>query len=129
LEKRPQEIHGLLVDMVTELEKKGHAGSYLQGIVKGVKSWLAFNDVSLGERKITFTDPDDTPTLREEEAPEPDEFRRTLEHGSTRTRTATALCGFCGFRPGVVGNHKGTDGLETRDLPEIQIDRQARRQS
>ena len=125
LEKQPQEIHSLLVDTVTELEKKGCAGSYLQGIVKGVKSWLAFNDVSLGERKINFTDPDDTPTLREEKAPEPDEFRRALEHGCTRTRAAMALSGFCGFRPGVVGNHKGTDGLEIRDLPEIQIDREA----
>ena len=69
LEKQPQEIHSLLVDTLTELEKKGYAGSYLQGIVKGVKSWLSFNDVSLGERKINFTDPDDTPTLREEKAP------------------------------------------------------------
>ena len=38
LENQPQEIHSLLVDTVTELEKKGYAGSYLQGIVKGVKS-------------------------------------------------------------------------------------------
>ena len=124
LEKQPQEIHSLLVDTVTELEKKGCAGSYLQGIVKGVKSWLSFNDVSLGERKINFTDPDDTPTLREEKAPEPDELRKALEHGCTRTRAAMALCGFCGFRPGVVGNYRGTDGLEIRDLPEIQINRE-----
>ena len=44
LEKQPQMIHSLLVDTVTELEKKGYAGSYLQGIVKGVKSWLSFNN-------------------------------------------------------------------------------------
>ena len=124
LEKTSQEIHSLLVDTVTELEKKGYAGSYLQGIVKGVKSWLSFNNVSLGERKINFTDPDDTPTLREEKAPEPDELRKALEHASPRTRAAMALAAFCGFRPGVLGNHKGTDGLEIRDLPEIQIDRE-----
>jgi len=124
LEKTSQEIHSLLVDTVTELEKKGYAGSYLQGIVKGVKSWLSFNNVSLGERKINFRDPDDTPTLREEKAPEPDELRKALEHASPRTRAAMALGAFCGFRPGVLGNHKGTDGLEIRDLPEIQIDRE-----
>jgi len=124
LEKTSQEIHSLLVDTVTELEKKGYAGSYLQGIVKGVKSWLSFNNVGLGERKINFTDPDDTPTLREEKAPEPDELRKALEHASPRTRAAMALAAFCGFRPGVLGNHKGTDGLEIRDLPEIQIDRE-----
>jgi hypothetical protein len=122
LDKQPQEIHSLLVDTVTELEKEGYAGSYLQGIVKGVKSWLSFNNISLGERKINFTDPDDTPTLREEKAPEPDELRKAFEHASPRTRAAMALAAFCGFRPGVLGNHKGTDGLQIRDLPEIQID-------
>ena len=124
LHKDPQEIHSLLVDTVTELEKEGYAASYLQGIVKGVKSWLSFNNISLGERRINFTDPDDTPTLREEKAPEPDELRKALEHASPRTRAAMALAAFCGFRPGVLGNHKGTDGLEIRDLPEIQIDRE-----
>lgn len=39
LEKTSQEIHSLLVDTVTEFEKRGYAGSYLEGIVKGVKSW------------------------------------------------------------------------------------------
>jgi hypothetical protein len=124
LEKQPQEIHSLLVDTATELEKKGYAGSYLQGIVKGVKPWLPFHNVSLGERKINLTDPDDTPTLREEKAPEPDELRKALEHACMRTRAAMALSAFCGFRPGVLGSHKGTDGLEIRDLPEIQIDRE-----
>jgi hypothetical protein len=126
LEKTSQEIHSLLVDTVTEFEKRGYAGSYLEGIVKGVKSWLSFNDVSLGERKIYFTDRDDTPTLREEKAPEPDELRKAFEYASPRTRAAMALYAFCGFRPGVLANHNGTDGLEIRDLPEIQIDREAK---
>jgi hypothetical protein len=126
LHKEPQEIHSLLVDTVTELEKKGYASSYLQGIVKGVKSWLSFNNISLGERRINFTDPDDTPTLREEKAPEPDELRKALEHASTRTRAAMALCAFCGFRPGVLANPNGTDGLEIRDLPELRIDRETK---
>jgi len=125
LQKDPQEVHSLLVDTVTELEEKDYAGSYGKGFVKAVKSWLSFNNISLGERKINFTDPDDTPTLREEKAPEPDELRRALEHASPRTRAAMALSAFCGFRPGALNDHKGTDGLEIRDLPEIQIDREA----
>ena len=124
LEKEPREIHNLLVDTVTELEKRGYAGSYGQAIVKAVKSWLSFNNITLGERRINFTDPDDTPTLREEKAPEPSELRKALEHACARTRPAMALCAFCGFRPGALGNHYGTDGLEIRDLPEIQIDRE-----
>ena len=66
--------------------------------MKGVKSWLSFNDVSLGERKIYFTDRDDTPTLREEKAPEPDELRKAFEYASTRTRAAMALAAFCGWK-------------------------------
>jgi hypothetical protein len=124
LEKQPPDIHNLLVDTVTELERKGYAGSYGQSIVKAVKSWLSFNNISLGERKINFTDPGDTPTLREEKAPEQDELRKALEHACPRTRAAMALSAFCGFRPGVLGNHDGADGLEIRDLPEIQINRE-----
>jgi len=127
LEKEPREIHSLLVDTVTELESKGYAGSYGQAIVKAVKSWLSFNNITLGERRINFTDPDDTPTLREEKAPEPDELRKALEHACPRTRAAMALSAFCGFRPGALGNHDGTDGLEIRDLPEVQIDREAKK--
>jgi hypothetical protein len=127
LEKEPREIHSLLVDTVTELESKGYAGSYGQAIVKAVKSWLSFNNITLGERRINFTDPDDTPTLREEKAPEPDELRKALEHACPRTRAAMALSAFCGLRPGALGNHDGTDGLEIRDLPEVQIDREAKK--
>jgi len=122
LEKEPREIHNLLVDTVTELESKGYAGSYGQAVIKAVKSWLSFNDITLGERRINFTDADDTPTLREEKAPEPGELRKALEHACPRTRAAMALSAFCGLRPGALGNHDGSDGLEIRDLPEIQID-------
>jgi hypothetical protein len=64
-----------------------------------MKSWLSFNNITLGERRINFTDADDTPTLREEKAPEPDELRKALEHACPRTRAAMALSAFCGFRP------------------------------
>jgi hypothetical protein len=60
LGKRPREIHNLLVDTVTELERRGYAGSYGQAIVKAVKSWLSSNNITLGEIRINFTDPDDT---------------------------------------------------------------------
>jgi len=123
LSKQPQEIHENLIDTVTELDANGYAGSYGQAIVKAVKSWLSFNNITLGERKIKFTDPEDTPTLRQEKAPEPNELRKVFEHASTRTKAAMALCALCGLRPGALGNHNGTDGLQIRDFPEIKIDR------
>ena len=113
LEKEPQEIHSLLVDTVTELEKKGYAGSDLQGNREGCEILAVLQQRRLGREKDKIHRPDDTPTLREEKAPEPDELRKALEHASPRTRAAMALGAFCGFRPGVLGNHKGTDGLDT----------------
>jgi hypothetical protein len=49
LEKTSQEIHSLLVDTVTELEKKGYAGSYLQGIVKGASGYVLVEDREVGK--------------------------------------------------------------------------------
>jgi hypothetical protein len=85
LQKDPQEVHSLLVDTVTELEGKDYAGSYGKGFVKAVKSWLSFNNISLGERKINFTDPNDTaPVSRSTPAPWP--LSSLLRAHLTRTR-------------------------------------------
>src|SRR3712207_183204 len=40
-----EELHDLLLGMVTELEQAGRAGSYAQGIVTAIRSWLSFNGV------------------------------------------------------------------------------------
>jgi len=125
LSHEPKAIYNMLLDTVTELEElrsKNYAGSYGQGIVKAVRSWLTFNDIALGERKIRYTNPTDTPTLRDEKAPEPHLLRKAFEYADTRTKAAMGFMGFSGFRPEVLGNHDASDGLEVRDLPEIQID-------
>jgi len=124
LSHEPKVIYNMLLDTVTELEAKNYAGSYGQGIVKAVRSWLTFNDIALGERKIRYTNPTDTPTLRDEKAPEPHLLRKAFEYADTRTKAAMGFMGFSGFRPEVLGNHDASDGLEVRDLPEIRIDRE-----
>jgi hypothetical protein len=85
MSKQPHEIH-------ENLDASGYAGSQGQSIAKAVKSWLSFNNITLRERKIKFTDPEDTPTLRQEKAPEPNELRKAFEHASTRTRAAIQGC-------------------------------------
>lgn len=46
-----KQAYDLLLDVVTELEKAKLAGSYIESILKSVKSWLSFNGVEV-RRKI-----------------------------------------------------------------------------
>ena len=38
-----KELENLLLDLVSELGEQGKAGSYIETIIKAVKSWLSFN--------------------------------------------------------------------------------------
>jgi len=65
----------LLMDMVSDLEKNGYAGSYISSNMKALKSWLAHNDIEV-KTKIKIQGAEDTPSLREERTPTQDELRR-----------------------------------------------------
>ena len=54
------EIYNLLLDYVSDLEKAGRAGSYIESALKAVKSWLAHNDLEV-KRKIKIRGVRDTP--------------------------------------------------------------------
>jgi len=124
---KPSNVYNCLADMVTGMEEEGYAGSYIQSIVKAVRSWLDFNNIHLGRRKVTVTHPKATPTLKNEQAPEPSQLRKAFGHADTRTKTSMALIAFAGLRPESLGNYRGTDGLRVLDLPEIQIDNENKR--
>ena len=47
LEKSEKEISDIMMDYVTELEKQGKAGSYIDSCLKPVKSWLKYNSMVL----------------------------------------------------------------------------------
>jgi hypothetical protein len=47
LKKSPNDLFDLLLDTVSAMEREGHAGSYVECIVKSVKSWLVFNHIEL----------------------------------------------------------------------------------
>ena len=55
----------------------------------------------------------------EEQIPTAEELRDLLAAATPRGRAIIALVAFTGVRPGVLGNFKGTDGLQIRDLPEL----------
>jgi len=115
------EIYNLLLDYVSDLEESGRAGSYIESALKAVKSWLAHNDLEV-KRKIKIRGARDTPTLRDERTPTPEELRRIFLSGDKKARTACVLMAHSGLRPVTLGNYRGTDGLRVRDFPEMKIE-------
>src|SRR5208283_2314004 len=92
--------------------------------VKAGKSWLLHNGKKL-ERPIRVRGAKDTPSLRDERVPTQEELRRILLAGTPRIRTAVALVAFSGFRPEVLGNYLGNDGLTLGDFPELKIGKES----
>jgi hypothetical protein len=124
----PSSIYDLLCDTVTLIEeRREEASSYARDALKGPQSWLKFNNIGLGERTIRFSDPESTPTLENEQAPEPWELSVAFNYADNRIRAAMSLMSFLGCRPKVLGHFNGKDGLEIRDLPELVVDRAERR--
>ena len=116
-----EKVTQLLLDTVSDLERRQHAGSYIESIVKAGRSWLKHNRIQLTV-KITITDADDSPTLNDERTPTIDELGRFFRACQLDARVASALVTFSAVRPEVLGNYRGTDGLQIGDLLEIEID-------
>jgi len=115
--------YNLVIDTVTAMEKKGHAGSYVHSILKAIKSWLSYHDPVLAIKiKIKIKDSRDTPTLKDERTPVIDELRRIFLSSSKSGRVACAMMAFSGIRPQVLGNYLGTDGLRLGDFLELKIE-------
>lgn len=106
--------------MVTDLESERKSPGYIADLIKTVRSWLRYNDVTL-TRRIKISNPKATPTLVNEQIPSKDELSRIFRASSPRIRLAEALMVFADLRPQVMGNHDGSDGLMILDLPDITI--------
>lgn len=113
-------LEDLVEDHVTWMEEQGHSPGYVEGILKGVRSWLVHNEVEL-KRKIKISNRGATPTLQEERVPEKEEFKAILIYGDERASAAVCLVGQGGLRLQVLGNSRGDDGLTIGDLPELKI--------
>lgn len=112
--------YDLLLDTVTEMERKKYAGSYIASTLKAIKSWLAFNGIEI-KRKVRIKNVQDTPSLRDERVPTQGELRGIFLTGDEKTRTACALVAHSGLRLEVIGKYGGTDGLRIRDFPELEV--------
>ena len=111
----------LLMDFVSSMEKRGYAGSYIESIVKAVKSWLSHNYVEIKGR-IKIKGSRETPSLKEERVPTHEELQKIFLSGDKKARVASILVAHSGLRLKTLGNYEGDDGLRIRDLPEINVE-------
>jgi hypothetical protein len=118
--KRPKAFQDELEDLVAKMEEHGKAPQYIVGILKVIKSWLSYNDITLS-RRIKIRNPSSTPSIENEQVPSQEELARIFRNSSSRVRAAEALMAFADLRPETLGNHDGTDGVKIGDLPEMVI--------
>lgn len=114
-------LYNFLMDLVTDLEKQGNAGSYISSNLKAIKSWLSHNGIEF-KRKIKIKGVEDTPTLREKHTLTPNQMRQLFASSPLATRCICALLAHAGLRPVSIGNYDGTDGLCLGDLNDIKIE-------
>jgi len=110
-----------LEDLVTRLESEGKSPGYILDLLKTVKSWLRYHDLTL-KRRIKVSNPNATPTIEDEQIPSNEELSRIFRASNARVRVAEVLIAFADLRPQTLGNHDGSDGLMLKDLPELKIE-------
>jgi len=116
-----KDLYNLLLDTVTSMEREQFSGGYVTTVLKVVRSWLAFNGVEVRAR-IKIRGAYETPTLQDERVPSQEELRNILLAGDEKSRAICILLAHAGVRPEVLGNYRGTDGLQMRDLPEMDVE-------
>lgn len=107
-------------DLVSNLEVERKSPGYIEDLMKTVKSWLRYNNITL-TRRIKISNSSATPTIENEQVPSQDELARILRASPPRVKVALALIAFADLRPQTLGNHNGSDGLTLKDLPELRI--------
>ena len=113
-------VTDLLEDHITIMESKNYSPGYIEDHVNTVKSWLRHFDVVV-KRRIRISSSGFSPTLQNERVPNGYEMSGIYKMAGLRESVIISMIAKSGLRPGVMGNHKGTDGLQMRDLPDISI--------
>lgn len=126
----PFDLHKLLIRYVQDMEqrifiRKGapshYSPGYIESTVKAVRSWLAFNDLTL-HQKVRISNINFRPTVDNVAVPTPAQVAKILRHATLRSRVACAMMAYTGIRPQVLGNFSGNDGLRLDDFPELALD-------
>ena len=122
--RNPKKAKHFIQDLVTTTltEKEEMTRDNINNYVKVLKSWFAENDIeNIG--KITL------PTKKSHlgrrtvgRAASPEQLGEILTRATVRQRVPISLMAFSGFRPEVLGNSEGMDGLKVADFWEMQIE-------
>lgn len=118
--KNVRDVEDLLMDYVSILEKKGYAPSYVEDVLKALRSWLSFNYVKL-VRKIKIKNAGIPITLENEEIPSKTKLGDVIDSAAPRERVSISLMALAGVRPEVLGNYSGNDGLKISDIKDLEI--------
>ena len=114
-------VTDMLQDHITMAESKDYSPGYIEEHVNSVKSWLMHSDITI-RRRTKISHSGFSPTLQNERVPERHEISEIYERAGLRESVMISMMAKSGLRPGVMGNHDGTDGLQVRDLPDIILD-------
>ena len=117
---KPKQATNFILDIVTQLEEEGKSGSYISNIVKPIKSWLDFNSIQI-QQKIRISNRQQVTTVNDERIPMAEELKRIFSMANFRTRTGASFMSLGGARVEVLADFRGLDGLEIRDLPEMEV--------
>lgn len=115
-----KKLDDLMQDHVTRMELEKKSPGYIGGMMKGVKSWLAHNDIEL-KRKIRISNLGATPSIENERVPDKEELKALFMYGDERASALICLVAQSGLRLEVLGNSRGDDGLTIGDLPELKV--------
>jgi len=108
-------VDNMLMDHVSLLEGRGYAPSYIDDILKCLRSWLSFNYVR-SVRRIRIRNADIPVTLQDEVVPSKAKLGELLDAAPARERVSISLMAFSGVRPEVLGDYYGHDGLKVSDI-------------
>jgi hypothetical protein len=104
-----------------EHERKPLRHNTMIGYVNAVRTWLQTIDplmkLYLGKIRV----PDTEGLYDSESPPEREYVRNLIAEADKRERVAIAIVAFAGGRIEPLGDATGTDGLEIRDFPELQV--------
>ena len=107
-----------LADFITKKTKEGCKAHYLKNFVTVVRGYLKYHDIQL-IRTIKLDRTTWGPT--DDRVPTQEEFRTLLRASDLRTQAIEILMAHSGFRPQVLGDFKGEDGLRLKDIIDLRV--------
>jgi hypothetical protein len=113
----PKEAYAFLIQVRDDMALQGKSSNYIGGVVNTLRSFFSFNDVMVSKRLHIQK----TPAVYSKVPPSTEEIHDLLRSSDYRARAAISLMAFSGFRPEVIGNYGGTDGLRVGDVEGLTI--------